>query len=78
MNLKHKNIKFTFDSEHSNSSFLDVKISPQNRRFITSTFRATFSEVFTNYDSFIFDTYKVGLVHTIMFSSTRFSLQILI
>ena len=29
--------------------------------------KATFSGVFTNYDSFIFDTYKIGLVHTLLF-----------
>ena len=35
---------------------------------ITSIFRkVTFSKVFTNYDSFIFDTYKIGLVHTLLF-----------
>ena len=44
MNSKHKNIKFTFETEDSNNfSFLDVK------RFVTSIFRkATFSGVFTN------------------------------
>ena len=29
--------------------------------------KATFSGVFTNYDSFIFDTYKIGLVHILLF-----------
>ena len=29
--------------------------------------KATFSGVFTNYDSFIFDTYKIGLVHALLF-----------
>ena len=69
MNSKHRNIKFTFETEDSNNfSFLDVKITRQNKRFVTSIFRkATFSGVFTNYDSFIFDTYKIGLVHTLLF-----------
>ena len=41
---------------------------PDKTRFVTSNFRkATFSGVFTNYDSFIFDTYKIGLVHTLLF-----------
>ena len=41
---------------------------PDKIRFVTSNFRkATFSGVFTNYDSFIFDTYKIGLVHTLLF-----------
>ena len=69
MNSKHRNIKFTFETEDSNNfSFLDVKITRQNKRFVTSIFRkATFSRVFTNYDSFIFDTCKIGLVHTLVF-----------
>ena len=69
MNSKHKNIKFTFETEDLNNfSFLDVKITRKNKRFVTSIFRkATFSGVYTNYDSFIFDTYKIGLLHTLQF-----------
>ena len=69
MNSKHRNIKFTFETEDSNNfSFLDVKITRQNKRFVTSIFRkATFSGVFTNYDSFISDTYKIGLVYKLLF-----------
>ena len=69
MNSKHKNIKFTFETEDSNNfSFLDVKITRKDKQFVTSIFRkATFSGVYTNYDSFILDTYKIGLVHTLLF-----------
>ena len=69
MNSKHKNMKFTFETEDSNNfSFLDVKITRKNKRFATSIFRkATFSGVYTNYDSFILETYKTGLVHTLLF-----------
>ena len=54
MNSKHKNIKFTFETEDSNNfSFLDVKITRENKRFVTSIFRkATFSRVYTSYDKF--------------------------
>ena len=69
MNSKHKNIKFIFEIEDSNNlSFLDVKTTQQNKRFVASIFRkATFSGVFTNYVSFFCDTYKIGLVHTLLF-----------
>ena len=69
MNSKHRNIKFTFETEDSNNfSFLDVKITLQIKGFVTSIFRkATFSGVFNNYDSFISDTYKLGLVRTLLF-----------
>ena len=67
--MKHSNIKFTFETEDSkNFSFLDIKITWQNKWFVTSIFhKATFSRVFTNYDSFISDTYKRGLVHMLLF-----------
>ena len=54
-NTRHKHLKFTFGFEQNNSlSFSDVKISRENKGFSTSVFRkATFSGVFTNFDSFI-------------------------
>ena len=81
MNSKHNNIKFTFQTEDLNNfSFLDVNITPKNKWFVTSIFRkATFSGVFTNYNSFLFNTYKIGLVHTLLlrfFCSSMENLQI--
>ena len=69
MNTRHKNLKFTFDFEQNNSlSFLDVKITSGSNGFSTSVFRkATFSGVFTNFDSFIFESYKTGLIFTLLF-----------
>ena len=69
MNTRHKNLKFTFDFEQNNSfSFLDVKITRGSNRFSTSVFRkATFSGVFTNFDSFIFEFYKADLIFTLLF-----------
>ena len=69
MNTRHKNLKFTFDFEQNNSfSFLDVKITRGSNGFSTSVFRkATFSGVFTNFDSFIFESYKTNLIFTLLF-----------
>ena len=69
INSKHSNIKFTFETEDSiNFSFLDIKIAQQSKRFATSIFRkAAFSGAFTNYHSFISDTCKRVLVHTLLF-----------
>ena len=79
MNSKQKNIKFTFETEDSNNfSFLNVKITSKNKRFFTSIFRkATFNGVFTNCNSFRYDTYKIGLVHTVLFRFFKicFSMQ---
>ena len=42
MNSKHRNIKFTFETEDSNTfSILDVKNTRRNKRFVTSIFRKT-------------------------------------
>ena len=55
MNSEHKNIKFTFEVEDVNSFFiLDVTITCKYKWFVTSIFgKATFSGVFTNYESLI-------------------------
>ena len=51
MTLKHKNIKFTFETEDSNNfSFLNIKIARKNKCFVTSIFhKAIFSGDFTNF-----------------------------
>ena len=69
MNSKHKNIKFTFEAEELiNFSISDVIITRKNKRFVASIFhKAKFSGVFTDYYSFIFDTYKIGLAQTLLF-----------
>ena len=69
MNTRHKNLKFTFDFEQNNSlSFLDVQITRGSKGFSTSVFRkTTFSGVFTNFDSFIFESYKTGLIFILLF-----------
>ena len=69
MNTRHNNLKFTFDFEQNNSfSFLDVKITHRSNGFSASVFcKATFSGVFTNFDSFTFESYKTGLIFTLLF-----------
>ena len=69
MNTIHKNLKFTFHFEQNNSlSFLDIKINSGSNGFSTPVFReTTFSGVFTNFDSFIFEFYKTGLIFTLLF-----------
>ena len=66
---RHKNLKFTFDfAQNNNLSFLNFKITCGNKGFSTSVFRkATFSGVSTNYDSFIFESYKTGPIFILLF-----------
>ena len=58
-------MKFTFEIEDLNNfSFSDVEITRKRKRFVTSIFsKAAFTGVFSNYNSFIFDTYMIGLVY---------------
>ena len=65
MNTKHPNMHFTFEIEDQNSfSFLDMKTirNTEKKAFETSVYRKiTFSDVFTNFKSFIPMTYKTEL-----------------
>ena len=73
LNKQHKNIKFTSAIvENGSLSFFDIKISPENNKFVTSVYRKpTFSGVFTNFESFIPDIYKCGLIETLLHRSFR-------
>ena len=43
--------------------FLDVNIFRENEKFATNVYRKkTFSGVYTNFKSFIPETYKIGLI----------------
>ena len=68
---RHKNIKFSFETEKGNSfSFLDVKICREKDKFTTSVFRKdTFSGVYTNFSSFVALKHKFGLVYTLLHRS---------
>ena len=71
---RHKNIAVTSEIEENYSlSFLDVKISREKNKNVTSVFRKhTVSGIFTNFESFIFKFYKCSLIDTLSYS--RFSL----
>ena len=51
-------------------SFLDIRISRKNNKFVTSVYRkSTFSIVFISSESFIPDIYKRGLNETLLHRS---------
>ena len=68
LNRQHKNIKFTSETENENCiSFLDIKITRDNNKFMTSVYRKpTFTGVFTNFGSFIPKSYKYNLLFTLL------------
>ena len=71
VNKRHKNIKFSFETEKDHSfSFLDVKICREKEKFTTGVFRKdTFSGVYTNFSNFVALKHKFGLVYTLLHRS---------
>ena len=69
LSSKHPNINFTFEVEENNClPFLDVNVYRHPDKFSSSVHRKdTFSGVFTNYEAFLPDVYKEGLVSTLLF-----------
>ena len=66
---RHPNIKFTFELENNNFiPFLDVNVFRDARSFSSSIHRKdTFSGVYTNAQSFMPETYKRGLISTLLY-----------
>ena len=53
--------------ENGSLSFLDITITRENNKFVTSVYRKpTFSGVFTNFGSFIPEMHKRGLIKTLL------------
>ena len=69
LSSKHPNINFSLEKENEGRlSFLDVNIFREKGKFVTNVFRKkTFSGVYTNFDSFIPETYKTGLIKSLLF-----------
>ena len=66
-NTKHKNIKFTYEKKIENKlPFLDILIS-NNENLQTSVFhKKTYTRLLLNYFSFVPDSYKYGLIKTLI------------
>ena len=59
---------FTVETELNNKiSFLDVNTIRELGKFITNVYeKPTVSGVYTHFDSFLPDTYKIGMIHTLV------------
>ena len=67
INTRHKNMNFTHEIEKNNRlAFLDVLVTRENT-FCTSLYRKpTFSALYSNFKSFMPDSYKKGLLFTLL------------
>ena len=59
---------FTIETEKNiKISFLNVSVIREQGKFTTTVYRKpTFSGVFTHFDSFLRNTYKIGMVYTLI------------
>ena len=62
-------MSFSFEKVKKHKmSFLDVKISQENDKFVTSVYRKpTFSGVCTHFESFSPSTHKFGMLYTLVY-----------
>ena len=69
LNTSHPNTSFSFEQEINDKlSFLDVEVSCQQGKFVTSVYRKpTFSSVYTHFDSFLPEVYKVGMTYSLAY-----------
>ena len=68
LSSKHPNINFSLEKENEGRlSFLDVNIFREKGKFVTNVYKKkTFSSVYTNFDSFIPEAYKTGLIKSLL------------
>ena len=60
-------MKFPLEKEND-LSFLDINIFREKGKFVTNVYRKkNFSGVYTNFNSFIPEIYKTGLIESLLF-----------
>ena len=69
LSSKHPNINFSIEKgEDGFLPFLDINIFCEDDKFATNDYRKkTFSGVYNNFKSFIPETYKIGLIKSLLF-----------
>ena len=66
---KHPSIKFSLEKENDRRlSFLGINIFSEKEKFVTNVYRRQiYSGAYTNFNSFIPETYKTGLIASLLF-----------
>ena len=61
-------MSFSIETEQNNKiSFLDANVIHEQGKFIITVFgETTCSSVYTNFDSFLLDTYKIDMIYTLL------------
>ena len=66
---KHPNLNFSLEKENDGRLFfLDINNFREKGKFVTNVYRKkTFSGFYTNFNNFIPETYKAGLIKSLLF-----------
>ena len=69
LNTCHPNMSFSFEQGINDKLlFLQVEVSQQQGKFVTTVYRKpTFSGVYTHFDSFLPEVYKVCMIYTLAY-----------
>ena len=69
INSRHENMSFTYEIENNDKlPFLDILVTREDKEFTTNIYRKpTFSGLYTNFHSFLPESYKTGLCLTLLF-----------
>ena len=69
LSSKHRNINFSLEKENDGRlSVLEANLFRKNGNYVANVYRKkTFSGVYTNFNSFIRETYKTCLIKTLLF-----------
>ena len=67
LNSCQVNMSFTIETEQNSKIFLDVNVIGEQDKFITRVYgKPTFNGVYTHFDSFLHDPYKIGMIYTLV------------
>ena len=69
LSSKHPSIKSSIEKKEDGCSIIfDINVFRENNKFATNVYRKkTFSEIDTNFKSFVPETFKIGLIKSIIF-----------
>ena len=75
LNFCHSNMSFSMETEKENKlSFLDVEVIREQGKFTTTVYRKpTFSDVYSNFGSFLPSVYKFSMLYTLVYRCFRIS-----
>ena len=70
-------MSFLFEKKNGKMTFLDVEISLENGKFVTTVYcKTTFSGAYNHFESFLPSAYKFGMLYTLVYKMFYFMLRL--